>query len=452
MAISGVKYMEKRVLKLIKNQEYRKLKNILNEITEQDFAEIIKNISPSEIVPIFRLLPKEIAAEVFVYLPLELQQQIIFLMSDSDAGRFIENLSSDDATDLFDEMPANVVTRILSNTTKETRMQINELLKYPEDSAGSIMTTEYLDFKENMTLEDCLKKVRKEGSDKETITNCYVLDEKRKLLGSVEILNLLINSPNALISSVMHDQEIYAETLDDQEKVAEMFKKYDLISLPVVDSEKRMVGIITVDDIVDIMEEEVSEDIAKMAAITPSDKPYLNLSVFEVFKTRIPWLLLLMVSATFTSMIIQKYESALGAMVILTSFIPMFMDTAGNAGSQTSVTIIRSLAVSELTFKDFFKVIYKEMRIAILCGLTLSMCNFAKLMIIDKVSLNIAIVVCLTLFVTIIVAKIIGGALPLIAKKIGFDPAVMASPFITTIVDAISLIVYFNIATSLLHL
>jgi magnesium transporter len=359
-------------------------------------------------------------------------------------------LASDDATDLLDEMPANVVTRILANTTKETRRDINELLKYPEDSAGSIMTLEYLDFKNNMTIGKCLEKIRKEGSDKETITNCYVLDENRTLLGSVEIKDLLLADIDRNITTIMDEDVISIETLVDQEIVAEMFKKYDLLAMPVVDSEKKMVGIITIDDIVDILEKETNEDIAKMAAITPSDKPYLSSSIFEIFKKRIPWLLLLMISATFTSLIIQKYEAALATMVILTSYIPMFMDSAGNAGSQSSVTIIRSLAINEIEFKDFLKVIWKELRVSILCGLTLALANLVKLLVIDKISIKVASVVCLTLFITIIFAKMIGSTLPLVAKKMGFDPAVMASPFITTIVDAVSLIVYFNIATLIL--
>ena len=442
--------MEDRILDLIEKADYTNLKKELQDLNEQDIAEIIEDLETSEVIKIFRLLPKSIAAEVFVYLPIEVEQEIISLMSAKDAGAFVDMLASDDATDLLDEMPANVVTKILANTTKETRRDINELLKYPEDSAGSIMTLEYLDFKENMTVEECINKIRAEGADKETINNCYVLDKNRTLLGSVEIKDLLLSKKDTFVSSIMEDQEIYAETLEDQEKVAEMFKKYDLIAMPVVDSEKKMVGIITIDDIVDILEEETNEDIAKMAAITPSDKPYLSLSVWQIWKKRIPWRLLLMISATFTSLIIQKYEAALASMVILTSYIPMFMDSAGNAGSQASVTVIRSLAINEIEFKDFYKVIWKELRVSILCGITLALCNFIKLLIIDKITILVAAVVCLTLLVTIIFAKIIGSSLPLIAKKIGFDPAVMASPFITTIVDAVSLVVYFNIATMIL--
>lgn len=442
--------MQKKLETLLENQEYKKLKEELLKLNEQDIAIILQEASVEEIFKIYRLLPKDIASDVFVNLPIETEQDLITKMTSEEAGALIEALASDDAVDILDEMPAMIVSKILANTTKETRKEINELLNYPEDSAGSIMTTEYLDFKIGDTIDLAIKKIKKEGKDKETINNCFVLSSTRKLIGSVEIKDILLASDNTKIEDIMDTNIIYCETLDDQEKVALNFKKYDLLAMPVVDSEKKMVGIITVDDIVDIIEEEASEDIDKMAAITPIDKPYLSRSVFAIFKSRIPWLLLLMISATFTSMIIQKYEAALASVVILTSFIPMFMDTAGNAGSQASVTIIRGLATNEIKFKDTLKVLFKEIRISILCGITLSLCNFAKLMLFDKVSVSIALVVCVTLLVTIIFAKIIGSMLPLLAKKLGFDPAVMASPFITTIVDALSLMVYFNVASLIL--
>lgn len=442
--------MQKKLETLLENQEYKKLKEELLKLNEQDIAIILQEASVEEIFKIYRLLPKDIASDVFVNLPIETEQDLITKMTSEEAGSLIEDLASDDAVDILDEMPAMIVSKILANTTKETRKEINELLNYPEDSAGSIMTTEYLDFKIGDTIDLAIKKIKKEGKDKETINNCFVLSSTRKLIGSVEIKDILLASDNTKIEDIMDTNIIYCETLDDQEKVALNFKKYDLLAMPVVDSEKKMVGIITIDDIVDIIEEEASEDIDKMAAITPIDKPYLSRSVFAIFKSRIPWLLLLMISATFTSMIIQKYEAALASVVILTSFIPMFMDTAGNAGSQTSVTIIRGLATNEIKFKDTLKVLFKEIRISILCGITLSLCNFAKLMLFDKVSVSIALVVCVTLLVTIIFAKIIGSMLPLLAKKLGFDPAVMASPFITTIVDALSLMVYFNVASLIL--
>lgn len=442
--------MQKKLETLLENQEYKKLKEELLKLNEQDIAIILQEASVEEIFKIYRLLPKDIASDVFVNLPIETEQDLITKMTSEEAGALIEDLASDDAVDILDEMPAMIVSKILANTTKETRKEINELLNYPEDSAGSIMTTEYLDFKIGDTIDLAIKKIKKEGKDKETINNCFVLSSTRKLIGSVEIKDILLASDNTKIEDIMDTNIIYCETLDDQEKVALNFKKYDLLAMPVVDSEKKMVGIITIDDIVDIIEEEASEDIDKMAAITPIDKPYLSRSVFAIFKSRIPWLLLLMISATFTSMIIQKYEAALASVVILTSFIPMFMDTAGNAGSQASVTIIRGLATNEIKFKDTLKVLFKEIRISILCGITLSLCNFAKLMLFDKVSVSIALVVCVTLLVTIIFAKIIGSMLPLLAKKLGFDPAVMASPFITTIVDALSLMVYFNVASLIL--
>lgn len=442
--------MEEKVLELIEKKDYKELKQILFELNEHDCAELLMDQEPADLIKIFRLLPKSMAAEIFVDLEIETQQEIISLMSEKDAGALLDILASDDAADILDEMPANVVIRLLANTTKETRKDINELLKYPEDSAGSVMTLEYIDFKENDTIESCINKIRREGSNKETINNCYVLDQNRMLLGCVDIKDILLAESSEVVSNLMDDQEIFAETLEDQELVAEKFKKYDLISIPVVDSERRMVGIITIDDIVDIMEEETSEDIAKMAAITPADKPYLNQTVFEIWKTRIPWLLLLMISATFTSMIITKFESALAAVTVLTAYIPMFMDSAGNAGSQASVTIIRSLAINEVEFKDYFKIIWKEFRVSILCGLALALCNFIKLMLLDGIETKIAFVVCITLFTTIIIAKFIGSSLPLLAKKLKFDPAVMASPFITTIVDAVSLIVYFNVASIIL--
>lgn len=409
--------MQKKLETLLENQEYKKLKEELLKLNEQDIAIILQEASVEEIFKIYRLLPKDIASDVFVNLPIETEQDLITKMTSEEAGALIEDLASDDAVDILDEMPAMIVSKILANTTKETRKEINELLNYPEDSAGSIMTTEYLDFKIGDTIDLAIKKIKKEGKDKETINNCFVLSSTRKLIGSVEIKDILLASDNTKIEDIMDTNIIYCETLDDQEKVALNFKKYDLLAMPVVDSEKKMVGIITVDDIVDIIEEEASEDIDKMAAITPIDKPYLSRSVFAIFKSRIPWLLLLMISATFTSMIIQKYEAALASVVILTSFIPMFMDTAGNAGSQTSVTIIRGLATNEIKFKDTLKVLFKEIRISILCGITLSLCNFAKLMLFDKVSVSIALVVCVTLLVTIIFAKIIGSMLPLLAKN-----------------------------------
>ena len=340
-----------------------------------------------------------------------------------------------------------MVKKLLAHASADTRRDINHLLRYPEDSAGSIMTVEYVDLKENLTVQDAIEKIRKVGVDSETINICYVLDKSRRLIGTVALRYLLLSPPDAVIGDIMHENVISLHTLMDQEEVARQFKKYDFTSMPVTDNEERLVGIITVDDVVDILEEETTEDIEKMAAIVPSDKPYMKTSVIESWKKRIPWLLLLMISATFTGRIIASFEDALSRYVVLTAFIPMLMDTGGNAGGQASAIIIRGLSLDEIEFKDWLIVVWKEIRTAVLCGLTLAVCNFIKIMLVEKVELSVALVVCITLFMAVIVAKIVGSTLPMLAKKTGMDPAVMASPFITTIVDAISLLIYFQIAT-----
>lgn len=445
--------MYERIYNLIEQKDIVNLKLELLKLNEADIAEILDEIDDNEKrIRIFRLLPKTIAADVFADLDLDNQQNIITSLSMKEAGTILDNLFADDAVDLIEEMPANIVTKLLKNTTKETRADINFLLKYPINSAGSIMNTAYIDLKENITVNQAIEKIRKEKEDTETLNICFVLDKERKLKGAIFLKDLLFNKPETLIKDIMETKVLYVNTYDDQEEVANSFSKYDVNTMPVVDSENRMVGIITIDDIVDIMEQEATEDIEKMAAISPTDKPYMKTSVFETWKKRIPWLLLLMISATFTGKIIQTYEEALASYVILTSFIPMFMDTGGNAGGQASVTIIRGISLKEIEFKDIFKIIWKEFRVAILTGITLAAANFIKLLVIDKVNMSIASVVCLTLIITIIFAKIVGCTLPLFAKKVGFDPAVMASPFITTIVDALSLITYFQIATILLGL
>ena len=437
---------------LIENKNYSKLKLELIKLNEADIAEILEKLEEKDLIKIFRLLPKDLAALVFSYLSIENEQVIIKALSDKEAGSIIDNMYADDAADLIDEMPSNVVKRLLSNTTKETRRDINSLLKYEDDSAGSIMTVEFIDFKENYTVKKALEIIKKEATESENIDICYVLDNTRKLLGFVTLKSILISDENKLIKDIMRKVNVKVSTNTDQEIVANKFKKYDVNIVPVVDSENKLVGIITVDDIVDIIEEETTEDIEKMAAITPNDKPYIKTGIFETYKKRIPWLLLLMISATFTGKIIQNYEQALASYVVLTSFIPMLMDTGGNAGSQASVTVIRSLSLNEIKFKDIFKVISKEIIVAIAVGLTLAIANFIKLLLIDHVSVTIAFIVCLTLLITVLCAKIVGSSLPMVAKRIGFDPAVMASPFITTIVDALSLIIYFSIATHLLGL
>lgn len=437
---------------LIDERKYSTLRQELAEFNEADIATLLEDIDAENQLKIFRILPKDMAADVFAYLPIEVEQEIITSMSDREAANIVNNLMADDAADLMEEMPANIVKRLLANASSETRRDINHLLRYPEDSAGSIMTVEFVDLKENLTVAQAIDRIRKIGIDKETINICYVLDAGRHLIGTAALRYLLISDPDLIIGNIMNDNVISINTMMDQEEVAQVFQKYDFTSMPVVDNENRLVGIITVDDVVDIMQEEATEDMEKMAAIVPSDKPYLKTGVFETWKQRIPWLLLLMVSATFTGGIITRYEDALGAYVVLTAYIPMLMDTGGNAGGQASVTIIRGLSLNEIEFTDLVKVLWKEIRVSLLCGLTLAVCNFVKLMLLDRIAIPVALVVCLTLVAAVFFAKLVGCMLPMIADKIGFDPAVMASPFITTIVDAISLFVYFQIATTVLHI
>lgn len=437
---------------LIETKQYTRLRQELSDLNDADIAAFLEELEEEDMLKIFRILPKSLAADVFSYLPIDYQQSVITSLSDREAANIINNLMADDATDLLEEMPANIVKKLLANANSETRRDINHLLRYPEDSAGSIMTVEYVDLKENITVEQAIERIRKVGVDSETINICYVLDSKRTLVGTVALRYLLLSDPEAIIGDIMHENVISLHTLMDQEEVARQFQKYDFTSMPVVDNENRLVGIVTVDDVVDIMQEEATEDMEKMAAIVPTDKPYMKTGVFETWGKRIPWLLLLMVSATFTGRIITSFEDALSACVILTAYIPMLMDTGGNAGGQASVTIIRGLSLNEIEFSDMAKVVWKEIRVAFICGLTLVVANFAKLLLFDKVETSVAIVICLTLLATVTIAKTIGCMLPMIAKKIGFDPAVMASPFITTIVDACSLLIYFQIATSVMHI
>lgn len=440
------------VRELLEERQYTRLRQKMADMNTADAAAIMEELEEEERLKIFRILPKSMAADVFSYLEVENQQQIIVNLSDKEAANIINHLMADDATDLLEEMPANVVKKLLANANAETRRDINHLLRYPEDSAGSIMTVEYVDLKESMTVEDAIARIRQIGVDSETINICYVLDAKRTLVGTVTLRYLLLNPPDAVIGEIMHENVIFINTMMDQEEVARQFQKYDFTAMPVVDNENRLVGIITVDDIVDILLEEATEDIEKMAAIVPTDKPYMRTGVIETWKKRIPWLLLLMISATFTGSIITSFEDALSVCVILTAYIPMLMDTGGNAGGQASVTIIRGLSLDEIAFSDIFSIIWKEARVAILCGITLAAANFVKLLLFDKVAVSVALVVCLTLITAVLIAKIVGCTLPMLAKKIGFDPAVMASPFITTIVDALSLLIYFRIATVVLHI
>lgn len=440
------------ITELLEAKQYTKLRQKIAEVNEADVAAVMEELEDTDKFKMFRILPKSIAADVFSHLEFDSQNYIINSLSERDAGNIIDNLMADDAADLLEEMPANVVRKLLALASPETRRDINHLLQYPEGSAGSLMTVEYVDLKETLTVSQAIERIRKIGLDSETINICYVLDAERTLLGTVALRYLLLSDPDEVIGEIMHENVISINTMMDQEEVARQFKKYDFTAMPVVDNEERLVGIITVDDIVDIMEEEATEDMEKMAAIVPSDKPYMKTSVFEIWKKRIPWLLLLMVSATFTGSIITSFENALSVCVVLTAYIPMLMDTGGNAGGQASVTIIRGLSLDEIEFSDIWKCVWKEFRVSILCGLTLSIANFAKLLLFDRTTVTVALVVCLTLAVVVVIAKFVGCMLPLIAKKLGFDPAVMASPFITTIVDALSLLVYFRIATVFLHL
>ena len=438
------------IKELLENKKRSEIKKALAEMNEYDIAVLIEDLPENLLIQAFRLLPKDIAADVFVNMDDEVQRNLISALTKKEATAIIEDMYADDAADLFEEMPAIMISKLLSNVSADTRADINKLLRYPENSAGSLMTMEYIHLKKGLTIKESIARIRKQKDDFVSYDSCYVTDSKRKLLGYVSVKDLLINETDTLIDDIMQECEHMIPTLMDQEEVANVFQDYDYSTLPVVDSESRLVGIITVDDIIDIIEEEATEDIEKMAAITPTDKSYMRTGVWETWKKRIPWLLLLMVSATFTGGIITHFENALATYVALTAFIPMLMDTGGNAGSQASVSVIRALSLNEIEYKDVFKVVWKEARVSLLCGLTLAVANFAKLMIIDKVGFQIALIVCSTLVLTVFVAKLIGCSLPILAKKLGFDPAVMASPFITTIVDACSLLIYFGIASALL--
>ncbi|MBQ7624885.1 MAG: magnesium transporter [Clostridia bacterium] len=453
------------ILELLRAKKGAALKKELSEQEPADIAAVLlelwddHELSEEDLPIVFRILPKELAAEVFAEMDSDLTEALIKSFSDKELKSVMNEMFIDDAVDLIEEMPANVVSRILASVDPATRRTINQILDYPDDSAGSIMTTEYVALKPNMTVAEAFDVIRKTGVDKETIYTCYVTDAERHLIGIVSAKDLMLAKQDDTVSDIMEENVVFVTTVDDQEEVANDLRKYNFLAIPVVDKEGRLVGIVTVDDAMDVLQEEATEDIEKMAAITPSDRAYVRTGVFETYAKRIPWLLLLMISATFTGIIISNYENALAAQVVLTAFIPMLMDTAGNCGSQASVTVIRSLSLDEIEFSDIFKVIFKELRVALLCGVTLAVANFAKMMLVDRMLLHntaltplVAGVVCLTLVVVVFFAKFVGCTLPMIAKKLGFDPAVMASPFITTIVDAISLIVYFRFASLMLSL
>lgn len=438
------------LLDLLGCKQYTRLRQYLAELNVADTAGLMEELPQEAMLKIFRILPKDLAADVFSYLEVDNQQMIITSLSDREAATIIDNLMADDAVDLLEEMPANIVKKLLSHANPDTRRDINLLLGYPEDSAGSIMTVEYVDLKEHLTVREAIERIRKIGMDSETINICYVLDARRRLVGTVALRYLLLGDGDERIADIMHENVISINTLMDQEEVAAQFKKYDFTAMPVVDNENRMVGIITVDDIVDILEEESTEDMEMMAAIVPGDKPYMKTGVFETFKSRIPWLLLLMVSAAFTGAIITSFEEALSVHAALIAFIPMLMGTGGNAGGQASVTVIRGLSLGEIEYRDVLRVIWKETRVAVLCGICLAAANMIKLLVFDRLGLQVALVVNLTLIAVVLVAMFVGSILPVGAKRLGLDPAVMASPFITTILDAVSLLLYFKFASMLL--
>lgn len=439
------------IQELLTLRKFKEIRSMFMDINVVDIAELFEELGEADtITRLFRLLPKDDAADVFSYMSVEKQQVLIESLTNREIGNIINELYTDDVVDMIEELPANVVNKVLKNSDSETRRDINHLLKYPEDSAGSHMNVEFVDLTVNMTVNEALERIRKIGVDKETINTCYVVDKSKKLLGVITLRHLLLARPQQTMEEIMNDNFISVLTLDDQEAVAREFQKYDLTAMPVVDKEARLVGIITVDDVVDILQEETTEDIEKMAAITPSEKPYMKTGIFETYKKRIPWLLLLMISASITGKIIQGYEDALSSYVILTAFIPMLMDSGGNSGSQASVSVIRALSLDEIQFSDTLEIVWKELRVSIIVGATLAAANFIKILLIDRTSMEVAFVICLTLWITVIIAKLVGCLLPIGAKRIGFDPAIMASPFITTIVDAVSLIVYFTIASCIL--
>lgn len=450
--------MMEQVEELYEKREIGKLKALLNELNPADIAQLLEELDDEKTrVFFFRMLTKENAADTFVEFDSDTQENLIRAFSDTELRAVLDEIYVDDAADIIEEMPATIVKRILQNTDPETRIAINTILKYPEDSAGSIMTPEFVDLKKDMTVEDAFKRIRRQGVDKETIYTCYVTDASRHLIGVTTVKELLLHEYEDVISDFMETNVISVNTLEDQENASILMSKYDFLAMPVVDMENRLVGIITIDDVIDVIQEENTEDIQKMNAMLPTEKVYLKTSVFETWKSRFPWLLLLMVSATFTGSIITTFEDKLATLTILTAFIPMLMDTGGNSGGQASVTVIRAMSLNEIEFRDYFRVVWKELRVGLVCGLTLAAVNFAKIWLVDKllfrndeITLVIDLAICLTLVVEIVFAKFIGCSLPMLAKKIGFDPAVMSSPFITTIVDAVSLLVFFAISSAII--
>ena len=459
-----ITYSEK-ILELLQGKQYNALQKYLDTLNPADIAECMTDLlddgelEDKGLLRLFRLLPKELAADTFAEMDADLQEKLIAGFSDKELGEVLEDMFLDDAVDVIEEMPASVVKRILKTVDAETRSAINQLLKYPEDSAGSLMTIEYVDLRPDMTVEEAFDHIRQHGVDKETIYTCYIIGKTRKLVGAVSVRELLLAPQGAVLRDLMETNVISVSTQDDREEVANLFTHYNLTAMPVVDKEKRLVGIVTVDDAIDVLQEEATEDMELMAAMLPSERPYLRSSTWELWKQRIPWLLILMVSATFTGMIITGFEQGLAANAALIAFIPMLMSTGGNCGSQSSVMVIRGLSLGEIEMADALRVLWKELRVSVFCGLALAVAGFAKVLLIDgwmfrnpDITVGVAATVGLTLAFIAIVAKLVGGLLPMGAKKLGFDPAVMASPFITTIVDALSLLLYFSIASLLLGL
>lgn len=442
--------MAQELLRVIRHNTISELSQVLQRMNSVNIAKSMEELDDKSLVVVFRLLTKDTSAEVFSYLDKESQQKIIELITDDEIKEIIENLFLDDTVDIIEELPANIVGKIISNTSLEKRQLINQFLKYEEDSAGAIMTIEFIDFKEGMTIKEAIDYTRRIGVNKESLDNCFIIDRERKLKGIISLKDLILSDENMLVSDVMETNIVFVKTFEDQEKVADLFKTYDLISMPVVDVENRLVGIITVDDIVDIIEQENTEDFQKMAVMEPSEQPYLKTPVLTLAKNRIVWLLVLMISATVTGSIIQGFEDVLQSVVILASFIPMLMDTGGNSGSQSSTLVIRGLALGEITTKDFFKVIFKEFRVSIVVATILSVVNFLRLYFFTSADFMISLTVCASLFFTVVLAKVVGGVLPIVSKKLKLDPAIMASPLITTIVDAFALVVYFGFAKLLL--
>lgn len=443
--------IKEKVLELTENKRYSELQQYIEQLTIQDLALLFEDINDEDMIKVFRLLPKDEAADVFSYIDPDLQEKLIYSFTDKELKQVIDELYMDDTVDLIEEMPSNVVKRILKHVPKKERDVINELLKYPEDSAGTIMTTEFIDLKINMTVEDAFEKIRKIGIDNETIYTCYVLDIKRKILGLVDVKELLLASKDTLIKDIMETNVITVNTLDDKEEVAKKFDKYDFIALPVVDKEERLVGIITVDDAMDVLQDENTEDFEIMAAITPSDDSYFKTSVFKHAKNRILWLLLLMLSATVTGAILTHYEEAFAAIPLLVAFVPMVMGTSGNCGTQSSTMIIRGIATDEIKLKDYFRAVWKELRVSWIVGIILAIVNGIRIML-QYHDLQIAIVVGMTLLFTVSIAKLLGCSLPMLAKKLKLDPAIMAAPIISTILDSCSILIYFKIAVTIMNL